>query len=1070
MRRVFGFVTLHLLFVFAAVGLLPPLAQSQNTGPVTSKVLMGQLKWRSVGPYIGGRVITVTGDPGNANMFYAGAVGGGVWKSSDEGIKWENITDGKLPGRSSSIGAIAVAPSDPSTIYVGTGEDDIRNDMIPGDRIYKSTDAGKTWEYAGLRETQSISEIVVSPRDPNVVYASSMGHVFIPGPHRGVFKSTDGGKSWKRILFVDDKTGAIDLVMDPNHPQVLYAAMWQAQRLPWGLINGGPGSRLYKTTDGGKHWMNLTHNPGLPQGIAGRIGIALTASRPDTVYAIFQAKDGGVFRSDDGGAKWKLVNNEMKLRQRAFYYMAIYADPKDPNTIYAPQVDALWVSHDGGKTFTKLHTPHGDNHALWINPNDTQILLEGNDGGATVSTDGGKTWSPDHNQPTGQFYHVNLDDRFPYHIYGAQQDEGSFEGPSASPGGAIPLGDWKSVAFGESTFVVPQPGGPNITYGSGYYSIFVKYDQHTGQFHSVSPWPLYRSDASSAELKYRFGWTHPILFSPVNSKELLIAAQYVFKSDDYGLTWTRISPDLTRNQPATEVPSGGPIDLDQTGAEVYPEVSSLAVSPLDGNLLWAGSDDGLVHVTADGGKSWQSVTPPGLPECEISSIEPSHRDKGTAYLTAWRYMWDDFRPYVYETTDLGKHWTAITTGLPNDEFAFKILQDPNHPSLLFLGTYSTVYVSLDGGAHWQPLTLNLPTAEVRDIAIDTRQGDVAVATHGRAFWVLDNLALLEQLTRNPAVTANSSYVFAPQKAWLTHAYGTSTDPDETEPNSGMNPPFGATVFFHIPSNYAGKTPATLVFEDAQGKVVRSFTLHLETKKEKQEKAAEKAGKPEPDHSAESAVQLRQEAEAKLTAIEPGMDRLQWDLRYPPVVEVNGFHSPAAAGGLDYSTNGPVAMPGTYAVVLNYGGQKATQTFAVALDPRLHATDQDLAARLALMQQIQADMTALNQELNRALAAREKLQEAVSGHRLSEAQAASALDALNGAIDSLVQMKIRSSEGDTSQEVKLHAYLAYLAANVEVAYARPTKAQYAVFHYLDQQTKAGEKKLEAAVAEADRGAR
>jgi photosystem II stability/assembly factor-like uncharacterized protein len=720
MRRVFGFVTARVVFGFAVIGLLPTVAFSQNTGPLTSQALMSQLKWRSVGPYIGGRVITVAGVPGDANLFYAGTVGGGVWKSSDEGIKWENITDEKLPGPSASIGAIAVAPSNPSTIYVGTGEDDIRNDMIPGDGIYKSTDAGKTWEYAGLREAQSVSQIVVSPRDPNVVYASSMGHVFMPGPDRGIFKSTDGGKNWKKILFVDDNTGAINLVMDPNHPEVLYATMWQAQRMPWGLISGGPGSGLYKTTDGGENWTNLTRNPGLPRGVLGRIGVTPVASQLDTVYAIFQAKDGGVFRSDDGGATWKLVNNEMKLRQRGFYYMAIYADPKDPNTIYAPQVDALWVSHDGGKTFAKLHTPHGDNHTVWINPNDTKILLEGNDGGATVSTDGGKTWSPDHNQPTGQFYHVNLDDQFPFHIYGAQQDEGSFEGPSASPDGAIPLADWKSVAFGESTFTVPQPGEPSITYGSGYYSIFVKEDQPTGQLHSVSPWPLYQSGASSGELKYRFGWTHPILFSPATPKELLISAQYVFKSDDYGTTWTRISPDLTRNQPNTEIPSGGPVDLDQTGAEVYPEVSSLAVSPVDGNLLWAGSDDGLVHVTTDGGKNWQLVTPPGLPECAISSIEPSHSDKGIAYLTAWRYMWDDFKSYVYETKDLGKHWTPITDGLPSDAFAFVIRQDPNHPSLLFLGTYSTIYVSVDGGAHWQPLTLNLPKAEVRDIAINTR--------------------------------------------------------------------------------------------------------------------------------------------------------------------------------------------------------------------------------------------------------------------------------------------------------------------------------------------------------------
>lgn len=1057
-RRVMGFIAAA-GFVALALSGFPP-AAAQGPGDLSAHDLMSKLKWRSVGPYIGGRVVTVAAVPGNANLFYTGTVGGGIWKSTDEGLEWENISDGKLPGPSASIGAIAVAPSDPKVLYAGTGEDDIRNDMIPGDGVFKSTDAGKTWQPAGLAETHSISEIIVSPGDPNVVYASSMGHVFVPDPNRGVFKSTDGGKTWKKILFVDDKTGAIDLIMDPGHPAVLYAAMWQAQRTAWGLTSGGPGSGLYKTTDGGEHWTNLTHNPGLPQGVLGRIGVTLVANHPDTLYAIFQAEDGGVFRSDDAGKTWKKVNDEAKLRQRAFYYMALFADPKDANTVYAPQVDALWVSHDGGRTWTKLRAPHGDHHALWINPSDTSILLEGNDGGATVSTDGGKTWSTEHNQPTGQFYHVNLDDQFPFHIYGAQQDEGSFEGPSATAEGAIPLGDWKSVAFGESTFTVPQPGDPNITYGSGYYSIFVKQNLKTGQMESVSPWPLYKSGASSAELKDRFGWTHPILFSRADPKVLFTAAQYVFRSDDDGLTWTRISPDLTRNEPSTEAPSGGPIDLDQTGAEVYPEVYSLAVSPLDGNLLWAGSDDGLVHVTTDGGKNWQLVTPPGLPDCAVSSIEPSHTSRDTAYLTAWRYMWDDFRPYVYETTDLGQHWTAITDGLPDNEFAFAIRQDPKDPQLLFLGTFSTVYVSFNGGEHWQPLTLNLPPAEVRDIAINTRQGDVVIATHGRAFWVLDNLALLEQLAHLPSVAADAGYVFAPEKVWLTHAYG-AAPPDEREHDAGANPPFGATVFFHLPSGYDGKTPATLTFEDAQGKVIRSFSLHLKTEKEKKEEADEKAGKPAPDHSAEDAIQQRKDAEEKLTAVEPGMNSFQWDLRYPPAIEVNGFHSPEAAGGLDYSTDGPFLTPGRYAVVLKVGDNISRQTFDVALDPRLHATAEDLDAQFALTRQIQDDVNALNTALNRALAARDKL---------AARHDSAATNALNAAIDSLVQMQIRSSEGDVVHTTRLHEWLAYLMSEVDIAYARPTAAEFAVFQELDSQTKAAEQKLASVTSEAENAGR
>ncbi|MGA9423285.1 MAG: hypothetical protein WBW61_13065, partial [Rhodanobacteraceae bacterium] len=432
--------------------------------------MTGALQWRSVGPYIGGRVVAVSGVAGNPNLFYMGTVDGGIWKSTSYGVRWKNISDGKLPGSSDSIGAIAVAPSDPEVIYAGTGESDIRGDMISGDGIYRSGDAGKTWQYAGLRDTHTITGIVVDPKNPDIVYASSMGHVFKPNAERGVFKSGDGGKHWTKILFVDERTGAINLVMDPRNPDVLYAAMWQAYRTPWQLSSGGPGSGLYKTSDGGAHWQNLSHNPGLPGTVLGKIGVTVAASKPAVVYAAIQAKDGGVFRSNDAGATWKRVNQDWKLRQRAFYYMAIFADPRDPDTVYMPEVDALFVSHDGGGTFKKLKTPHGDNHILWINPDNTKILLEGNDGGATVSTDGGQTWSSEHNQPTGQFYHVNLDDRFPYHIYGAQQDEGSFEGPSATDQKVIPLGAWHRAAYGESTFTVPQPGNPDITYGSGYYS------------------------------------------------------------------------------------------------------------------------------------------------------------------------------------------------------------------------------------------------------------------------------------------------------------------------------------------------------------------------------------------------------------------------------------------------------------------------------------------------------------------------------------------------------------------------------------------------------------------------
>jgi photosystem II stability/assembly factor-like uncharacterized protein len=873
-----------------------------------------------------------------------------------------------------------------------------------------------------------------------------------------VFKSTDGGKTWNKVLFVNADTGAIDLVMDPKDPQVLYAAMWQAYRTPWKLDDGGPGSGLYKSTDGGAHWSEISNNAGFPQGTLGRIGVSVAASNPQVVYSIVQAKEGGVFRSDDGGAHWTRVNDNWSLRQRAFYYMSIYADPTNPDVVYVPEVDALWVSRDGGKNFSKLHTPHGDNHIVWINPSNPKILLEGNDGGATVSTDGGKTWSTDHNQPTGQFYHVSLDDQFPFHIYGAQQDEGSFEGPSATPGGMIPLGDWHDVAYGESTFIAPVPGDPNITFGSGYFSILMRYDMATGEYRGVSPWPNYQEGASAGELKYRFGWTHPILFSAVDKKELLVASQYVLKSTDEGATWTRISNDLTRNDPSTEMPSGGPVDLDQSGAEIYPDVSALAVSPLDGKLLWAGSADGLVHITTDGGRHWTDITPQGLPQwAQITSIEPSHVAKDTAYLTASRYMWDDFHPYVFETSDYGKHWEPLSTGVPDDDYAFVVRQDPSDDKLLFLGTKNTVFVSFDGGGHWQPLSLNLPKVQVRDLKIDTRQGDLVAATHGRAFWVLDNLSLLEQMTRQPATNAESVQVFAPQSAWLTHTYGASGYASRLH-DAGTNPPYGASVFFHVPASYDGKTPVSLSFLDDKGRLIRRFDLHLKTKQPKQEATVHDNLKP---------IQMKQQAEEKLTAVSPGMNLFQWDLRYPDAVEVNGFEAPIAAGGEDDEVIGPEILPGHYRVVLDYGGQKSAQAFTVALDPRLHPARGGLEARLALEMKIHAALDVLDRTLNQAIATRDKLTAALDQHKLTAAQAGTALSQLQHSIGELVQMDIQASEGDLLHETKLRSHLAYLASDVDLAYQQPTAAQYAVFRELDAQAQAGERQLRDAIAAGNR---
>ncbi len=708
-----------------------------------------------------------------------------------------------------------------------------------------------------------------------------------------------------------------------------------------------------------------------------------------------------------------------------------------------------------------------------------------------MSTDRGKSWSTLDNQPTGQFYHVNLDERFPFHIYGAQQDEGAIEGPSATSEGRIELGDWKPAAYGESTWVVPQPGKPGTTYGSGYYSIFVRYDPDTEQYESVSPWPLYRDGSSSAENEFRMAWTHPILFSPTNPKELLVGAQSVLTSDDYGSTWRQISPDLTRNDKSTQGPSGGPVDLDQTNAEMYPYIEALAVSPLDGDLIWAGSSDGLVHVTTDHGRTWQQVTPALPGWAEISSIEPSHVDKGTAYLTANRYMWDDFAPYVFKTTDYGRTWTPITSGLPGDQYVMAVKQDPNAPNLLFLGTKNTVYASLDGGSNWRPLSLNLPHVQVRDLAINSRQGDLVAATHGRAFWVLDNLALLEQLARTPPANPASTLLFAPERAWLTPDYGRPGEAWRQE-GAGKNPPFGATVFFRVPESYHGKTPVRLSFADSNGTIIRSFDLHLKTRgddKDEADRAGKRATKS-PELSAEPPAEkgkelkpasgpnaqpaeeesdednplakpsvLKAEGIRKATAIEPGMNVFQWNLRYPDATEVNGFYTPAAAGGYDNSVAGPAVVPGTYRVILDYGGKRTEQPLQVALDPRINVTPADLQARFDLLMQIHRTLDQLNRKINEAIAARDRLE--ASGAPGAAAKVA----ALNAEIGNLVQLAAQSDEGTVLHEVKLRSQLAYLAADIELAYARPKAAQYAVFKQLQAQASAGEQKIDALLASA-----
>ena len=1032
--------------------------------------------WRNLGPTIGGRVVAIAGVPSEPNHFYMGGVQAGIWETTNAGQTWNNISDGKMGMNAYSIGALAVAPSNNKIIYAGTGEADIRGDFATGDGVYRSTDGGKTWKHLGLADTHNTTAIVVDPRNSNVAYVSSMGHVFAPNPERGVYKTTDGGATWTKVLFVDENTGSAVVVMDQKHPDTLYATMWEATRKPWALISGGPGSGVYKTTDGGAHWSKISSNPGFAQGPLGKMGITVSAANPRQLLAIVQAHAGGVFRSNDAGATWKRVNSEMKLRQRAFYYMGIYADPANARVAYAPQVDGVFKTSDAGRTW-KAITPPGDHHIVWVNPNHPNILEEGDDGGAIVSTDGGKTWSSELNQPTGQFYKIAIDHQFPFHVYGAQQDDGAFEMPSASNEG-LGLNAVHSVALGESTWVAPDPRDPKITYGSGYETSMAQLNTATGEEKNVSPWPKYMSGSSSAEARYRFGWTHPILFSPANPHELLVGSQVVFSSMDYGQHWKVISPDLTRNDPSTETPSGGPIDLDQTGVEKFPDIASLAASPLDANVLWAGSADGLVHVTTDHGGSWKLVTPPELPQwAQISSIEPSHFEKGTAYLTASRYQWDDVHPYVYVTRDYGAHWTAMSAGIPDDQYVFVVRQDPRDARVLLAGTRSTVYVSYNGGA-WEPLSLNLPYVQVRDMQIDARQGDIAVATHGRGFWVLDNLKLLEDVagthldklgvtptsgvtssttgatssttgatssttgvtSGTTGVTASTTGVtpslsrgpdlFTPENPWLSHAYGGGGF------GAGQNPTYGTTVFFNVPESYDGRTPFTLSFVDGNGRTVRSFTLHLRGKKEKPPTGAELSNMDQ--------VHVLAATYREQTAIDKGMNSFVWDMRYAPATEVNGARA-FSTDDFGDSTQGPTIVPGTYTVVMRYGSQTLRRPFRVTLDPRLHPGSGALAARLALAMRIHGTLDRLNRTLNAALSARS---------RTSGAKRA----ALDEEIAQLVQLNTSSSEGDLLHESRLRDHLAFLMNSLDIAYQAPTAAEYSTESELESAANAGIAKL------------
>jgi photosystem II stability/assembly factor-like uncharacterized protein len=1015
------------LIVITIVGLIITLAlntqaqRDSKPAPKYDPSLFKALQWREIGPFRGGRSVAVAGHPDQPLTYYFGGTGGGVWKTEDGGQTWVNISDGFF--KTGSVGAIAVAASDPNVIYVGMGEACIRGNVSPGDGVYKSEDAGKTWKHVGLAETQTIGEIRVHPKDANLVYVAALGHTFGPSSERGVFRSKDGGKTWEKVLSKDDKTGAIDLSLDPNNPRVIYAALWEAYRNPWSMNSGGPGSGLHKSTDGGDTWTDLSNNPGIPRGVKGKIGVAVSPVNPDRVWASIEAEEGGIFRSDDGGKTWRRTSDSRNLRQRAWYYSHIYADPKALDTVYVLNVQ-FSKSVDGGRTFTTIQAPHGDHHDLWIDPNDPMRMVNGNDGGANVTYNGGRTWT-EQDQATAQFYHVTIDNQFPYGVYGAQQDNSTVGIASRTSGGGIDRPDWYPVGGGESGYIAVRPDDANIVYAGSYGGYLTRYDHRTRQTQTISPWPENPMGAGAADLKYRFQWTYPIIISPHDPNVLYVTGNHVFRSTNDGMSWEVISPDLTRNDKSKQGPSGGPITKDNTSVEYYCTIFTLAESARQRGVLWAGSDDGLVHVSRDGGKNWQNVTPKDLPEWAlISIIDASPHDPATAYVAATRYKSDDFKPYIYRTNDYGQTWKKITNGIPDNEYTRVVREDPSRRGLLYAGTERGVYVSFDDGENWQSLRLNLPVVPIHDMVIHPREKDLIVATHGRSFWILDNLMPLHEL--KDEIAKADWHLFQVEPTYRMGGGG-------RRPGSsiGQNPPGGVVLHYHFKEK--PKDEVKLEILDEKGSVIQTFSSQ----------AREEEGGPPDEFAAFFGGGPRQNR----IPVEAGMNRFVWDLRYPDAKTTPGALLWAG------STRGPVAVPGKYQARLRMGDKTLMQPFEIKKDPRLKTTQAEFQEQFDLLIKIRDKVSQAHEAVNTIRDVRKQVDDLVArvkDHSSAKAVADAAKtlkDKLAAVEEEIIQVRIRSNQDALNYPIKLNNKLAALTNVVSSADARPTKQSYDVFNDL-----------------------
>jgi len=979
--------------------------------------LYKEMKWRCIGPYRGGRVTAVAGIPSQPYTYYFGATGGGVWKTEDGGINWKPVSDGFF--KTGSVGAIAVSEWDSNIVYVGMGEVPMRGNVSHGDGVYKSNDAGKTWKQVGLSDTNQISRIRIHPQNPDIVYVAALGHVYGPNQQRGVFRTEDGGKTWQKVLYRDNKTGAVDLVLDPSNPRIMYAALWEFFRTPYSLSSGGPGCGLFKSTDGGDTWNEISRNRGLPRGMLGKIGVAVSPAKHDRVWAIIEAKDGGVFRSDDGGETWHRVNEERRLRQRAFYYSRIYADPKDAETVYVLNT-AFYRSVDGGRTYSSIRVPHGDNHDLWIDPENPARMINSNDGGANVTYNSGVSWTAQDNQPTAQFYHVTTDDYFPYRVYGAQQDNSTVRIASRTTGSGIDKPDWHSVGGGESGHIAARHDNPDIVYAGSYGGLITRWDYKTREMRIISAWPENPMGWGAGLLKYRFQWTAPILVSKFDSDVLYHAAQVIFKTKNEGQSWEIISPDLTRNDKTKQKPSGGPITHDNTSVEYYCTIFALAQSYHNPSTLWVGTDDGVISITKNGGKNWERITPRDLPEWSlISSIEPSTYDQATAYIAVDRHELDDFKPYIYKTDNYGKSWKKITNGLPNNTFVRVVREDQKRKGLLYAGTETGVFVSFDDGSNWQSLQLNLPVAPIHDLVF--KRDDLVVATHGRSFWILDDLTPLHQIT--DAVAKSEMFLFKPRDAYRMRGRGFP------RPNVGQNPPSGSVVCYYFKEK--PKEAVTLEFLDAEGNLIRKFK-------------SRKREEPEPERIPPS---MFQRGGPQNVPVEAGMNRFVWNMRYPDAERVPGA---ILWGGV---LSGPVAVPGVYQAKLTVGEKMMMESWQWKKDPRLLTTQEEYQEQFAFLIKIRDKITEVNQAIKRLRDVKKqidvlsrKVKEHEKGKEVIEA-AKMIKRKLSSAEDVLIQSKSKSRQDPLNYPIKLDNKIAALVWIVSSADARPTDQSYEVFKEL-----------------------